>query len=152
MGSEMCIRDSIILRGGKDGPNYSSEHVTATCEKLKAKGLVSRVMVDFSHANSEKKFKNQIKVGENIANQIENGSDSVFGVMIESHLNEGNQKVGPLSSLQYGVSITDSCIGWDDTEQLLRDLAQSVKKRNSCLLYTSPSPRDATLSRMPSSA
>ncbi|MDC0983498.1 3-deoxy-7-phosphoheptulonate synthase, partial [Candidatus Thioglobus sp.] len=108
-----------------------SEHVTATCEKLKAKGLVSRVMVDFSHANSEKKFKNQIKVGENIANQIENGSDSVFGVMIESHLNEGNQKVGPLSSLQYGVSITDSCIGWDDTEQLLRDLAQSVKKRNS---------------------
>ena len=121
----------IILRGGKDGPNYSSEHVTATCEKLKAKGLVSRVMVDFSHANSEKKFKNQIKVGENIANQIENGSDSVFGVMIESHLNEGNQKVGPLSSLQYGVSITDSCIGWDDTEQLLRGLAQSVKKRNS---------------------
>ena len=121
----------IILRGGKDGPNYSSEHVTATCEKLKAKGLVSRVMVDFSHANSEKKFKNQIKVGENIANQIENGSDSVFGVMIESHLNEGNQKVGPLSSLQYGVSITDSCIGWDDTEQLLRDLAQSIKKRNS---------------------
>ena len=88
-------------------------------------------MVDFSHANSEKQFKNQIKVGENIANQIENGSDFVFGVMIESHLNEGNQKVGPLSSLQYGVSITDSCIGWDDTEQLLRGLAQSVKKRNS---------------------
>ena len=91
------------------------EHVELPPVKnLKAKGLVSRVMVDFSHANSEKQFKNQIKVGENIANQIENGSDSVFGVMIESHLNEGNQKVGPLSSLlEYGVSITDSCIGWD---------------------------------------
>ena len=102
-----------------------------TCEKLKAKGLVSRVMVDFSHANSEKQFKNQLKVGANIATQIESGSDSVFGVMIESHLNEGNQKVGPLSSLKYGVSITDSCIGWKDTEELLRGLAQSVKKRNS---------------------
>ena len=102
-----------------------------TCEKLKAKGLVSRVMVDFSHANSEKQFKNQLKVGANIATQIESGSDSVFGVMIESHLNEGNQKVGPLSSLKYGVSITDSCIGWKDTEGLLRGLAQSVKKRNS---------------------
>ena len=121
----------IILRGGKDGPNYSSEHVELTCEKLKQKGLVSRVMVDFSHANSEKQFKNQLKVGKHIATQIEEGSSSVFGVMIESHLNEGNQKVGPLSSLQYGVSITDSCIGWKDTELLLRDLAQSVRKRNS---------------------
>ena len=110
----------IILRGGKDGPNYSSEHVELTCEKLKAKGLVSRVMVDFSHANSEKQFKNQLKVGKILLLRLKKGSDSVFGVMIESHLNEGNQKVGPLSSLQYGVSITDSCIGWDDTEQLLK--------------------------------
>ena len=121
----------IILRGGKNGTNYSKEHVENTCEKLRAKGLVSKVMVDFSHANSEKQFKNQLKVGENIASQIEDGSDSVFGVMIESHLNEGNQKVGPLSSLKYGVSITDSCIGWKDTELLLRRLAQSIKKRNS---------------------
>ena len=88
-------------------------------------------MVDFSHANSEKQFKNQLKVGANIASQIEEGSESIFGVMIESHINEGNQKIGPLASLKYGVSITDSCIGWEDTETLLRDLARSVKARNS---------------------
>ena len=121
----------IILRGGKDGPNYSNEHVKSTCESLKNKGLVDKVMIDFSHANSEKEYKNQLKVGSNIAKQIEDGSQSIFGVMIESHLNEGNQKVGPLSSLKYGVSITDSCIGWDDTEVLLRDLAKSVKSRNN---------------------
>ena len=121
----------IILRGGKDGPNYSEGHIEKTCDALSKKGLVSKVMVDFSHANSEKQYKNQLKVGANIASQIENGSNSIFGVMIESHLNEGNQKVGPLSSLKYGVSITDSCIGWGDTEMLLRDLAKSVKVRNN---------------------
>ena len=121
----------IILRGGKDGPNYSNEHVKSTCESLKSKGLVDKVMIDFSHANSEKEYKNQLKVGSNIAKQIEDGSQSIFGVMIESHLNEGNQKAGPLSSLKYGVSITDSCIGWDDTEVLLRDLAKSVRSRNN---------------------
>ena len=121
----------IILRGGKDGTNYSKEQVESTCDRLKSKGLVSKVMVDFSHANSEKQFKNQLKVGADVASQIENGSESIFGVMIESHLNEGNQKVGPLSSLKYGVSITDSCIGWNDTEELLRALAKSVKIRNN---------------------
>ena len=121
----------IILRGGKDGTNYSKEQVERTCERLKGKGLVSKVMVDFSHANSEKQFKNQLKVGADVASQIENGSKSIFGVMIESHLNEGNQEVGPLSSLKYGVSITDSCIGWNDTEELLRALAKSVKVRNN---------------------
>ena len=121
----------IILRGGKDGPNFSEDHIKKTCDALSKKSLVSKVMVDFSHANSEKQYKNQLKVGANIASQIENGSNSIFGVMIESHLNEGNQKVGPLSSLKYGVSITDSCIGWGDTEILLRDLAKSVKVRNN---------------------
>jgi len=121
----------IILRGGKNGTNYSKEQVENTCKRLKSKGLVSKVMVDFSHANSEKQFKNQLKVGADVADQIENGSESIFGVMIESHLNEGNQKVGPLSSLKYGVSITDSCIGWNDTEELIRALAKSVKIRNN---------------------
>ena len=121
----------IILRGGKDGTNYSKEQVERTCERLKGKGLVSKVMIDFSHANSEKQFKNQLKVGADVASQIENGSKSIFGVMIESHLNEGNQEVGPLSSLKYGVSITDSCIGWNDTEELLRALSKSVKIRNN---------------------
>jgi len=121
----------IILRGGKNGTNYSKEQVENTCERLNSKGLVSKVMIDFSHANSEKQFKNQLKVGADVASQIENGSESIFGVMIESHLNEGNQKVGPLTSLKYGVSITDSCIGWNDTEELLRALAKSVKIRNN---------------------
>ena len=121
----------IILRGGKNGTNYSKEQVEGTCERLNSKGLVSKVMIDFSHANSEKQFKNQLKVGADVASQIENGSESIFGVMIESHLNEGNQKVGPLTSLKYGVSITDSCIGWNDTEELLRALAKSVKIRNN---------------------
>ena len=121
----------IILRGGKNGTNYSKKQVESTCERLNSKGLVSKVMIDFSHANSEKQFKNQLKVGADVASQIENGSESIFGVMIESHLNEGNQKVGPLTSLKYGVSITDSCIGWNDTEKLLRALANSVKIRNN---------------------
>jgi 3-deoxy-7-phosphoheptulonate synthase len=121
----------IILRGGKGGTNYSKEQVERTCERLNSKGLVSKVMIDFSHANSEKQFKNQLKVGADVASQIENGSKSIFGVMIESHLNEGNQKVGPLTSLKYGVSITDGCIGWNDTEELLRALAKSVKVRNN---------------------
>jgi 3-deoxy-7-phosphoheptulonate synthase len=120
----------IILRGGDKGPNYSATDIEKTCEALKAKNLIEKVMVDFSHANSEKQFKNQIKVGADISRQIESGSESVFGVMIESHLNEGNQKVGPLSSLEYGVSITDSCLGWGDTEALLRSLAKSINKRN----------------------
>ena len=121
----------IILRGGRDGTNYSQEQVESTCERLKIKGLASKVMIDFSHANSEKQFKNQLKVGADVASQIKKGSESIFGVMIESHLNEGNQKVGPLTSLKYGVSITDSCIGWNDTEELLRALAKSVKVRNN---------------------
>ena len=121
----------IILRGGRDGTNYSREQVETTCERLNNKGLVSKVMIDFSHANSQKNFKNQLKVGADVASQIENGSESIFGVMIESHLNEGNQKVGPLTSLKYGVSITDSCIGWNDTEELLRALAKSIKIRNN---------------------
>ena len=121
----------IILRGGRDGTNYSQDQVENTCERLKRKGLVSKVMIDFSHANSEKKFKNQLNVGADVASQIENGSESIFGVMIESHLNEGNQKVGPLASLKYGVSITDGCIGWNDTEELLRALAKSVNIRNN---------------------
>ena len=89
------------------------------------------VSYDIGHTHPEKKFKNQLKVGADVASQIENGSESIFGVMIESHLNEGNQEVGPLSSLKYGVSITDSCIGWNDTEELLRALAKSVKVRNN---------------------
>lgn len=121
----------VILRGGKTGTNFNSESIKKTTERLAASKLPQRLMVDFSHANSEKKFKNQIKVGADIAKQISNGSERISGVMIESHLNEGNQPVGVLKSLEYGVSITDACIGWDDTEKLLRTLAKSVHIKNS---------------------
>jgi 3-deoxy-7-phosphoheptulonate synthase len=121
----------IILRGGADGPNYSKKHVESASEQLLADGLNHRVMVDFSHANSEKQFKNQLKVGRDVAEQIASGSQKIFGVMIESNINEGNQPVGPLESLKYGVSITDSCINWEDTETLLKTLAQSVRTQNT---------------------
>ena len=121
----------IILRGGSDGPNYSKEHVDQVVAQLNNEKLLPKVMVDFSHANSQKQFKNQLKVGEDIAKQIENGSEDIFGVMIESNINEGNQAVGPLETLEYGVSITDSCINFSDTEILLRKLAKSVNIRNS---------------------
>ncbi len=121
----------IILRGGADGPNYDESCIKETHQQLKDEGLMDKVMVDFSHANSEKKFKNQLLVGDEIARQISSGSDKIFGVMIESNINEGAQSVGPLESLKYGVSITDSCIGWDDTETLLKILAKAVQQRNS---------------------
>jgi 3-deoxy-7-phosphoheptulonate synthase len=121
----------IILRGGSGGTNYDKKSIDGTCNELKNEGLVSKVMVDFSHANSQKKFKNQILVGEDVAKQVSSGSDQIFGVMIESNLHEGNQSVGSLDSLKYGVSITDSCIGWEDTQPLLELLAKAVKEKNS---------------------
>ncbi|SFV87386.1 2-keto-3-deoxy-D-arabino-heptulosonate-7-phosphate synthase I alpha [hydrothermal vent metagenome] len=120
----------IILRGGKGGTNFDSKSVRQTVTQLATAKLPVHLMVDFSHANSEKKFKNQIKVGADVAEQISNGSEQISGVMIESHLNEGNQPVGALKSLKYGVSITDGCINWNDTETLLKTLANAVQIRN----------------------
>ncbi|MGL5285735.1 MAG: 3-deoxy-7-phosphoheptulonate synthase AroG [Aeromonas sp.] len=118
----------IILRGGR-APNYSAEHVAEVCQGLEKAGLPQKVMVDFSHANSSKKFKNQMLVGEDVAAQIASGSQAVFGVMVESHLVEGRQDLVDGCSLTYGQSITDACIGWGDTEVLLRRLAAAVKTR-----------------------
>ncbi|KAJ1533454.1 3-deoxy-7-phosphoheptulonate synthase, partial [Cladochytrium tenue] len=129
-GNDLC---HVILRGGKGGPNYSGEHVAAVVTDLRAAGLQGRVMIDCSHGNSEKKHKNQIRVAEDIAGQVAAGSTSIFGVMIESNINEGNQKVpasGP-KDLKYGVSITDACIGWDDTVAVLGILADAVKRRRA---------------------
>ncbi|KAA0443091.1 MAG: 3-deoxy-7-phosphoheptulonate synthase [Candidatus Thioglobus sp.] len=121
----------VILRGGRGETNFDASSIQKTAEKLAAAKLSPKLMVDFSHANSEKNFKNQIKVGANIAEQISNGSEQIFGVMIESHLYAGKQGVGALKSLKYGVSITDACIDWDDTEKLLKLLAKSVRSKNS---------------------
>ncbi len=120
----------VILRGGESGPNYAKKDVEAVAKKLTENGLSSKIMVDFSHANSQKKFKNQLLVADEIARQISAGSKHIVGAMIESNINEGNQPVGPLESLKYGVSITDGCINLADTEMLLKTLAQAVRSTN----------------------
>ncbi|WP_371379157.1 3-deoxy-7-phosphoheptulonate synthase AroG [Thalassotalea aquiviva] len=118
----------IILRGGKE-PNYSREHVNAISEKLAKVGLKQKLMVDFSHANSSKKFENQMLVCDDVCQQIVDGNQSIFGVMVESHLVEGRQDLVNNKAEKYGQSITDACIGWQDTEVLLDKLAQASTNR-----------------------
>ena len=118
----------IILRGGKE-PNYSAAHVADVKEGLKKAGLAPQVMIDFSHANSSKQFKKQMDVGADVCQQITKGENAIIGVMIESHLVEGNQSLESGEPLVYGKSVTDACIGWEDTDAILRQLAAAVKAR-----------------------
>ena len=119
----------LILRGGSNGPNYSAEHVKAAEEALVAANAPVSIMVDCSHANSEKDPSLQPAVLDNVLEQIQNGADCIHAVMIESHLNSGNQSFPrPLDELEYGVSITDGCIDWDTTEACLRRAADVVDK------------------------
>ncbi|WP_118985385.1 3-deoxy-7-phosphoheptulonate synthase AroG [Photorhabdus sp. CRCIA-P01] len=118
----------IILRGGKE-PNYSSEHVSAVKQGLEKAGLPTRIMIDFSHANSSKQFKKQMDVCSDVSQQIIAGEKAIIGVMVESHLEEGNQNPDSGLPLVYGKSITDACIGWADTEILLRQLSSAIKAR-----------------------
>ncbi len=118
----------VILRGGKE-PNYSSEHVRAAAAELAAVGLPQKVMVDFSHANSRKDYRRQMEVADDVAAQMAAGDKHIFGVMVESHLVAGRQDLKPGCELTYGQSITDGCLGWDDTEALLSTLANAVKER-----------------------
>ena len=118
----------IILRGGKE-PNYSAKHVAEVKEGLNKAGLPAQVMIDFSHANSSKQFKKQMDVCTDVCQQIAGGEKAIIGVMVESHLVEGNQSLESGEPLAYGKSITDACIGWDDTDALLRQLASAVKAR-----------------------
>ena len=122
----------VILRGGK-APNYDAASVAAACKDLEAAKLPPTLMVDCSHANSSKQHQKQIEVAADIAAQISAGSRSVFGVMIESHLTAGAQKFTPgkddMHQLAYGQSITDACIGWDDSVATLALLAQAVEQR-----------------------
>ena len=124
-GNDDC---HVILRGGKE-PNYSSTHVKAASAELAAVGLPQRVMVDFSHANSRKDYRRQMEVASDIAGQLTQGEHNIFGVMVESHLVEGRQDLKPGASLCYGQSITDGCLGWQDTELLLQQLAVAVRAR-----------------------
>jgi 3-deoxy-7-phosphoheptulonate synthase len=116
----------VILRGGK-APNYDKDSVSKCEEELKKAGLPTNIMIDCSHGNSNKNHENQGLVLEEIAKQIEGGNRSIIGVMIESNLNEGNQPIpDDLSDLSYGVSVTDACISWESTEELLRSFAKRI--------------------------
>ncbi|KAF2405457.1 3-deoxy-7-phosphoheptulonate synthase [Trichodelitschia bisporula] len=131
-GNEDCF---VILRGGKRGTNYDAASIAEAKEKLAKVGVNGRLMVDCSHGNSLKNHKNQPKVAHEVAEQIAAGETGIIGLMIESHINEGNQKVpveGP-AALKYGVSITDACINWEDTEVVLAELADAVIKRRKVL-------------------
>ncbi len=124
-GNDDC---HIVLRGGK-APNYDSASVRATAEALVRDGLPPRLMIDCSHGNSNKKHENQLLVAEDVAHQIESGEQAIAGVMLESHLVAGRQELTPGRPLEYGKSITDACIGWEDTERTLDRLAEAVRIR-----------------------
>lgn len=132
VGNEDC---HVILRGGK-APNYDAASVEAACADLGKAGLAARLMVDFSHANSNKQFKRQLDVARDVGAQIAAGDERIFGVMIESHLNEGRQDLVPGKPLAYGVSVTDACLGWDDTVAALDILADAVQVRRARLAET----------------
>ena len=118
----------IILRGGK-APNYSAADVDAACKVLEASGLAPQVMVDVSHANSSKQHARQIEVAGDVAAQIAGGDHRIIGLMIESHIHEGRQDLQPGQPLRYGVSITDACIGFEQTVPVLEALARAVQRR-----------------------
>jgi 3-deoxy-7-phosphoheptulonate synthase len=124
-GNEDC---HIILRGGKS-TNFDAVSVEAACQELAKNGLAQRLMIDASHANSQKKHENQLAVAENIAQQLEAGETRIVGVMVESHLVAGRQDLVPGTPLTYGQSITDACLGWDDSVKLLDRLAAGVRAR-----------------------
>jgi len=124
----------VILRGGKT-PNYDAASVSAACAELEKAKLTASLMVDCSHANSSKQHQKQLEVARDIAGQIASGSQQVFGVMVESHLIAGAQKFTPgkdkTEDLEYGKSITDACLGWDDSLACLDVLSQAVLARRA---------------------
>jgi 3-deoxy-7-phosphoheptulonate synthase len=124
-GNEDC---HVILRGGK-GPNYDAASVDAACKELAASGVAGKVMIDFSHANSRKQHRLQIDVAQDVGAQMSAGEDRIIGVMVESHLKEGRQDLKPGVELEYGKSITDACIGWEDSVGVLDILAEAARNR-----------------------
>ena len=124
-GNDDC---HIILRGGKN-PNYDAPAVQAACEQLAQAGLRERLMIDCSHANAAKDYRRQAAVASDIAGQIAGGERRIVGVMVESHLVEGRQELEAGRSLTFGQSITDACLGWDDSVKLLDGLAEAVRVR-----------------------
>ncbi|MFW5432103.1 MAG: 3-deoxy-7-phosphoheptulonate synthase [Methylophilaceae bacterium] len=126
-GNDDC---HVILRGG-EAPNYDAHHVDAVSKQLADAGLAEVLMIDCSHANSQKQFEQQINVAKNIAEQVSAGDKRIAGVMVESHLNAGKQTHTPGCVLEYGKSITDACLGWNETATLLEGLAEAVRQRRT---------------------
>ena len=127
-GNDAC---HIILRGSSQGGNYDAQSVDPLAEELKKADLPHRVMIDFSHGNSQKDHQRQAVVCKDVAEQLSAGSDNIFGVMMESHLLEGKQNLEEGKQPTYGQSITDACISWETTQQLLEELAQAVRARRA---------------------
>ena len=125
VGNEDC---HVILRGGK-APNYDNASVDSAARELSGAGLAPHLMVDFSHANSSKQYQKQVEVAGDVAAQLASGEERIMGVMVESHLSPGRQDLVPGKPLARGVSITDACLGWDDTEAVLETLAEGVRGR-----------------------
>ncbi|KCB32705.1 3-deoxy-7-phosphoheptulonate synthase-like protein [Bordetella hinzii CA90 BAL1384] len=121
----------VILRGGKNGPNYDTASVQACCEVLRKAGLREQVMIDCSHANSNKSHERQVDVARDIAQRVAGGETRITGLMIESNLQPGRQDLKPGVPLAHGVSITDACLGWTQTEPVLADLARAVRERRA---------------------
>jgi 3-deoxy-7-phosphoheptulonate synthase len=124
-GNEDC---HMILRGGKK-PNFDPASIEAACKQLSAAKLAQHVMIDFSHSNSDKDYKKQIEVARAVEAQIASGDNRIIGAMIESHLQEGRQDLEPGKELTYGQSITDACIGWEETTAMLEEMAHAVRAR-----------------------
>jgi 3-deoxy-7-phosphoheptulonate synthase len=129
-GNEDC---HLILRGGSQGPNYAATGVESACRELAVAGLAARVMVDCSHANSRKQFKLQREVANDLAAQLAAGEGRIVGAMIESHLKEGRQDLVADQVPEYGKSITDACLGWEDSLSVLETLAEGVRARRVAL-------------------
>jgi len=123
-GNKAC---HLILRGGKSGPNYSKEDIEAVTENLRKLELPEQVMIDCSHGNSNKDFRNQPKVAAELCEQMASGSQAIAAVMIESNLVEGNQKIS--DNMTYGQSVTDACIDWQTTEEVLESFSKTVQAR-----------------------
>jgi 3-deoxy-7-phosphoheptulonate synthase len=121
----------VILRGGKEGPNYDSASIEESCAVLRAAGIREQVMVDCSHANSGKSHLRQVNVAQDLAQQLSHGEHRIVGVMIESNLEAGRQDLKPGVPLRYGVSITDACLGWAQTEPVLHMHAEAVRQRRT---------------------
>jgi 3-deoxy-7-phosphoheptulonate synthase len=120
----------VVLRGADSGPNYDSASITHCIKALEKEGLRKKIMIDCSHGNSNKDFRNQPKVFQAVLEQVLSGNKAICGMMVESNLSEGNQKIPPdLAQLQYGVSVTDQCLGWETTEKMILEADEKLRKK-----------------------